>query len=154
MFVNAVAQTDAAAGQSFDIFTLLLPLALGLLIFMMFRKQRKMQKQVKEQRTQMMPGTEVMTSFGLFGTILSIDDESNKAILELSPGNTATVHTQALTKVVSTTDADTVEDRPTVVPDDASSLTAQDAPAPERGETPEETVDRLDRENKRDDKDN
>ncbi|WP_051476846.1 preprotein translocase subunit YajC [Arthrobacter sp. Br18] len=139
MLANVVAQTgDATAEQPFDIFGLLLPLALAFLIFTMFRRQRKTQKQVKEMRTQMEPGTEVMTQFGLYGTILSIDQENNKAVLELSPGNTATVHTQALSKVVTqqepvaeenaaagSTAAGATAAGSTTVPDDASSLVAE-----------------------------
>ncbi|MBO0895777.1 preprotein translocase subunit YajC [Arthrobacter sp. zg-ZUI10] len=158
-----MAQTTAdqnAGGFSFS--SLLLPILLALFIFMMFRKQKKTQQTVQQQRTQMVPGTEVMTQFGLFGTILSINSEENKAVLELSPGNTATVHLQALTKVVTTEPA--VEEEAPVVPDDASSLTAadqaDDAPrtadpvrrddsAAHPDETPEETLERLNRENKK-----
>ncbi|MCC3269097.1 preprotein translocase subunit YajC [Arthrobacter gengyunqii] len=159
-----MAQTTAdqnAGGFSFG--NLLLPILLALFIFMMFRKQKKTQKTVQEQRTQMVPGTEVMTQFGLFGTILSINSEENKAVLELSPGNTATVHLQALTKVVTTEPA--VEEEASVVPDDASSLTAadhadddasrtadpvrRDDSAAHPDETPEETLERLNRENKK-----
>lgn len=161
MFLNVLAQNTAdqsAGGFSFS--SLLLPILLALFIFMMFRKQKKTQKTVQEQRTQMVPGTEVMTQFGLFGTILSINSEENKAVLELSPGNTATVHLQALTKVVTTEPA-AAEDTP-VVPDDASSITAgdqrsdaartadhvqQDDSAARAGETAEETLERLNREN-------
>ncbi len=158
-----MAQTTAdqnAGGFSFS--SLLLPILLALFIFMMFRKQKKTQKTVQEQRTQMVPGTEVMTQFGLFGTILSINSEENKAVLELSPGNTATVHLQALTKVVTQEPA--VEEEAPVVPDDASSLTSADsadgAPrsadpvsrddsAARTGATAEETLERLNRENKK-----
>ncbi|THJ67571.1 preprotein translocase subunit YajC [Arthrobacter echini] len=152
----------------------------------MFRRQRKTQKQVRQMRTELEPGTEVMTQFGLFGTIVSIDQENNKAVLELSPGNHATVHTQALTRVVQqdaavSDDAAAGEpDRPDLerfdgmsVPDDASSLDGVDridGPATGDGtdrpaasgstaagagstdvgsETPEQTVERLDRERAR-----
>jgi preprotein translocase subunit YajC len=141
VLAHVVAQTATGDAPPFDIFSLLLPLALAFLIFTMFRRQRKTQQQVKEMRTQMEPGTEVMTQFGLYGTIVSIDQENNKAVLELSPGNLATVHTQALSKVVQqepavgdatdSTDpidstrsfdpADATVDG-TTVPDDASSL--------------------------------
>ncbi|WP_442864289.1 preprotein translocase subunit YajC [Arthrobacter sp. ATA002] len=168
---------QAPAGFSFS--SLLLPILLALFIFMMFRKQKKTQKTVQEQRTQMVPGTEVMTQFGLFGTIVSINSEENKAVMELSPGNTATVHLQALTKVVTAQPA--AEEEAPVIPDDASSLTAgdrsgdaarpagdrsgdaarpagaaaagDDLPADESAaradETPEETLERLNRENKK-----
>ncbi|MCC3279132.1 preprotein translocase subunit YajC [Arthrobacter sp. zg-Y40] len=141
---------------------LLLPLLLVVFVIMMFRKQKKTTQSVAQQRSQMVPGTEVMTQFGLFGRIVSVDQEENKAVLELSPGNTATVHLQALTKVVTVPAAE--EDTETgtaVVPDDASSLTlgkdphgstdatvARDAAAPQ-DETPEETLKRLNRDEKK-----
>lgn len=151
MLANVVAQTAQPTGGGFDVFSLLLPLALAFLIFTMFRKQKKMKKELAEQRTQMVPGTEVMTNFGLFGTIVSMDEENNKAFIEISPGVTAAVHTQALSKVVTPEPA--AEDT-TVVPDDASSLTDRpEADRPVHQETPEETVERLNRENARNDRD-
>ena len=162
MFLNVLAQTttDTGAQGGFTFSSLLLPILLGLFIFMMFRKQKKTQKTIQEQRTQMVPGTEVMTQFGLFGTIVSVDQEENKAVLELSPGNTATIHLQALTKVVTTQPEET-ETEDAVVPDDASSLTGDVQPRAEerprdaaaeaqQEETPDETLKRLDRENKKD----
>ena len=35
-----------------------------------------------------------MTNFGVFGTILSIDEEENQVLLETSPGTVLTVHRQ------------------------------------------------------------
>lgn len=141
-----------------NIADLFIPLLLVVFVIMMFRKQKKSQQTVAQQRAQMLPGTEVMTQFGLFGRIVSVDQEENKAVLELSPGNTATVHLQALTKVVAQQPADEAEEAP-VVPDDASSLTlgkdsaapAADAAtdAPRRDETPEETLNRLNRDDKK-----
>lgn len=155
MLVHVVAQTTSPTGGGFDIFSLLLPVALGLLIFTMFRKQRKMKQQVAEQRTQMVPGTEVMTNFGMFGTLVSLDEDNNQAVLEVSPGTNIVVHSQVLTKVV-THDAPAVDQDTPLVPDDASSLTTgsssvsasepdrpSDTPASPAAETPEETLKRL-----------
>ncbi len=50
-----------------------------------------------------------MTNFGLFGTILSIDAESNKVVLETSPGNTVTVHRQVIARVVEPSEATDAE---------------------------------------------
>ena len=142
-----------------NIADLFIPLLLAVFVIMMFRKQKKTTQSVAQQRAQMVPGTEVMTQFGLFGRIVSVDQEENKAVLELSPGNTATVHLQALTKVVVQQPVDEAEAEETPqVPDDASSLTlgkdagrdadsGQDAPA--RNETPEETLKRLSRDDKK-----
>ncbi|MDN4611777.1 preprotein translocase subunit YajC [Arthrobacter burdickii] len=168
MFAHVVAQTASGDAPPFDIFSLLLPLALAFLIFTMFRRQRKAQKQVKEMRTSMEPGTEVMTQFGLFGTIVSIDQENNKAVLELSPGNLATVHTQALSKVVEQERVDDTREEAlpgTPVAEDTSSIDAVDR-TPSAGstaagtagttsgvETPEETLERLNRQSAQESRD-
>jgi preprotein translocase subunit YajC len=124
---------------------------LGIFIFMMFRRNKKTKEQQATLQSQFAPGVEVMTSFGLFGRIVSMDDEENKVVLELSPGNLATVHRQAVTKIVEPAVAP--EEEPTVVPDDASSLTTHDAgtsSTPAAAETPDETLKRLNDEGKKD----
>ncbi|WP_426226046.1 preprotein translocase subunit YajC [Pseudarthrobacter sp. DSP2-3-2b1] len=140
---------------------------LGIFIFMMFRRNKKTKEQQAQLQSQFAPGVEVMTTFGLFGRIVSMDDAENKVVLELSPGNLATVHRQAVTKIVEP--AVVAEDEPTVVPDDASSLTVGDAgsssatatPAATAAptatastaptaETPDETLKRLNDEGKKD----
>ncbi len=117
------AQTQPQAGGGIDIMTILLFVMLGLFIFMMFRRNKKTQQQQAQLQSKFAPGVEVMTSFGLFGRIVAIDEDENKVVLELSPGNTATVHRQAVTKIVEPAVA---AEEPTVVPDDASSLTRRD----------------------------
>jgi preprotein translocase subunit YajC len=125
--------------------TILLFAMLGVFIFMMFRRNKKTQQTQAKLQSQFAPGVDVMTSFGLFGRIVSMDDAENKVVLELSPGNLATVHRQAVTKIV-----EPVEEAAVDVPDDASSLTAADADASSSAETPEETLRRLNDEGKKD----
>ncbi len=127
---------------------------LGIFVFMMFRRNKKTKDQQATLQSQFAPGVEVMTSFGLFGRIVSMDDEENKVVLELSPGNLATVHRQAVTKIVEPA---AVAEEPTVVPDDASSLTVADTDRAEAvnrpetvTETPEESLKRLNDEGKKD----
>jgi preprotein translocase subunit YajC len=138
--------------------TILLFVMLGVFVFMMFRRNKKTQQQQAELQSKFGTGVEVMTSFGLFGRIVDINDAENKVTLELSPGNTATVHRQSVTKIVEPVVA---AEEPTVVPDDASSLTADksDAETPDNAapfnepagtETPEETLRRLNDEGKKD----
>ena len=128
--------------------TILLFVMLGVFVFMMFRRNKKTQKQQAELQSKFGPGVEVMTSFGLFGRIVEIDEAENKVLLELSPGNLATVHRQAVTKIVEPVVA--AEDA-AVVPNDASSLTIDkaesSAPA---AETPDETLRRLNDEGTKD----
>lgn len=152
MFGLISAQTQPQAGGGIDITTILLFVMLGLFIFMMFRRNKKTQQQQSQLQSKFAPGVEVMTSFGLYGRIVEIDEEENKVLLELSPGNTATVHRQAVTKIVEPVVA---AEEPTVVPDDASSLTVDkaDSQAPAetpRNETPDETLRRLGDEGKKD----
>lgn len=119
---------------------------LGIFVFMMFRRNKKTKEQQATLQSQFAPGVEVMTSFGLFGRIVSMDDEENKVVLELSPGNLATVHRQAVTKIV-----EPAADEAHAVPDDASSLTAEEhGSAPAGNETPDETLKRLNDEGKKD----
>ncbi|MFB9819619.1 preprotein translocase subunit YajC [Arthrobacter ramosus] len=125
--------------------TILLFAMLGVFIFMMFRRNKKTQQTQAKLQSQFAPGVDVMTSFGLFGRIVSMDDAENKVVLELSPGNLATVHRQAVTKIV-----EPVEEASVDVPDDASSLTAADTDASASTETPEESLKRLNDEGKKD----
>jgi preprotein translocase subunit YajC len=74
---------------------------LAVLIFFMFRNSRKRKAQQEELRAQIVPGAEVMTNFGLFGTLKSVDAATNVAELEVSPGNIVRVHSQTIAKVVS-----------------------------------------------------
>ncbi len=158
MFGLISAQNQPQAGGGIDIMTILLFVVLGLFVFMMFRRNKKTQQQQAKLQSKFEPGVEVMTSFGLFGRIINIDEAENKVTLELSPGNTATVHRQAVTKIVEPVIA---AEEPTDVPDDASSLTSEkvnaenadsaaavhEAPS---NETPEETLRRLNDEDKKD----
>jgi len=127
-----------------DPMTILLFVMLGLFVFMMFRRNKKTQQQQAAMQSKFAPGVDVMTSFGLFGRIVSIDEAENKVVIELSPGNEATVHRQAVTKVV-----EKAEEEAPVVPDDASSLTVADE-TPAATETPDETIARLNKEDKKD----
>lgn len=147
VLLHVLAESGTPESGGFNFINLLLPLALVVLIVLMFRKQRTAQKHVQEQRSQMAPGTEVMTNFGLFGTVISMDQDANRAVLEISPGNYATVHMQALSKVVvETVPSEPDQDTPTV-PDDASSLERPGSTA-DAAETPQESADRLNRESK------
>ena len=157
MFGLISAQTQPQAGGGIDIMTILLFAMLGVFIFMMFRRNKKTQQTQAQLQSKFAPGVEVMTSFGLYGRIVEIDEDENKVLLELSPGNTATVHRQAVTKIVEPVAAAAEETgEPLVVPNDASSLSIDKtdgaAPVSEApiAETPEETLRRLNNEGKKD----
>jgi preprotein translocase subunit YajC len=91
----------------FDPLTIVMLGVLTLLVFFMFRNSRKRKQDLENLQLKMVPGAEVMTNFGLFGTLVSIDDDANVAVIETSPGSTVRVHRQTLARVI--------EDEPTEV---------------------------------------
>ncbi|WP_308464695.1 preprotein translocase subunit YajC [Rathayibacter soli] len=137
--------------MTLDPLTIGMLVILAVLIIFMFRSSRKRKQQAAELQQKVVAGADVMTNSGVFGTIVSIDDEDNKIRLEVAPGVVITVHRQTVTRVI---DDHTVED-------DASQLTDADAstapelnvdhaisePAPEFGER----IDGAKREKKADD---
>jgi len=90
-----------------DPLTIVMLGVLALLVFFMFRNSRKRKSDLASLQDKMLPGAEVMTNFGLFGTLVSIDDDSNVATIETSPGSTVRVHRQTLARVV---EDDLIED--------------------------------------------
>ena len=83
-----------------DPFSLFMVAALGLLIFFMFRNSRKQRQAQEELQQKLVPGAEVMTSFGLYATVVDLDDETNIATIDAGAGTTLRVHRQVLTKIV------------------------------------------------------
>ena len=88
------------------------PLSLALiaiaavLIVFMFISSRRRRRDAEATRAKIVPGAEVITSQGIYGTLVSIDEEKNEAIIETTPGTKLRVHSQTIAKVVETTDAD------------------------------------------------
>lgn len=91
---------------------------LGMLIYFMIRNSRKQRKTQEELQVKLQPGAEVMTSFGLYATLVDLDDDNNVATLNVGNDVTIKVHRQTVTKVV--------EDEPS---DIASSTEATDKPS-------------------------
>ena len=84
----------------FDPFTIIMLAVLAVLIFFMFRNSRKRQQDARELQAKVVAGAKVMTNFGVFGTILSIDEDENQVLLETTPGTVLTVHRQTIARVV------------------------------------------------------
>ena len=96
-----------------DATSLIMVLLLVVLVFFMFRNKKKRDRQQAELQTALVPGVEVMLTFGVYGTIVSIDDETTTAEVEVAPGTVLKVHRQTLGRVVTppvVADDDTVVD--------------------------------------------
>lgn len=78
---------------------LLLGIMMLVLIVLPAHRAKKAQQQIKERHDAMVPGTQVMTNFGLYGSVVSIDKEANTAHLEIAPGTVAKVHLMTVTSI-------------------------------------------------------
>ena len=92
-----------------DPVTLIMLAVLAMLVFFMFRNGRKRKRDLEALQSQMVAGADVMTNFGMFGTIVSIDEEENKVALEIAPGTVVHIHRQTIARVVEPTVAPTEE---------------------------------------------
>ncbi|ROP66838.1 preprotein translocase subunit YajC [Curtobacterium sp. PhB115] len=102
----------------------------------MFYNSRKRKKQQSELADKMVPGAKVMLSFGLYGTLLSVNDEKVTADVEIAPGTIVTVHRQTLSRVVD----DSASDIETTAPaEDESKPVAELNGEPVYGERVEDT---------------
>ena len=114
--------------MTLDPFTIIMLAVLAVLIFFMFRNSRKRQSEAQKLQSSVVPGAKVMTNSGVFGTILSIDDDENQVLLETTPGTVLTVHRQTVARVVE----------PVAVVDEASEATPELGTEPEFGERVDE----------------
>ena len=64
------------------------------------------------------PGAEVMTQHGIYGTLVSIDEEKNEAIIETTPGTGSGCTVRTLSRVVDPveTDDDAIHDEAATSP--------------------------------------
>ena len=85
MMFEILAQNSTSGGSS------LIGLALPILLivgfyFLLIRPQRNRQRQQQALVAALEVGDEVMTTGGIFGTIVDIDDDEGTIILEIAPG--------------------------------------------------------------------
>ena len=128
--------------MAFDPLTIVMVVILAALVFFMFRNSRKRRRDQDETRSKMVPGAEVMTNFGLYGTLVSVDESDNTALIETSPGHVVKVHRQVLARVVeptvaestTETDGDVVAGPAVELNEDHAIPADSDAAQPEYGE--------------------
>lgn len=104
--------TDETSGGLFGSSSMMTWIMLGLIVVLgifMFRSSRKRKAEAQKLQEEMKPGVEVMTSFGLFGRLVSVDELAGTAEIEVSPGNVVKVHRQTLAKVVTAADGQAPE---------------------------------------------
>lgn len=130
----------------------------ALLIFFMMNSRKKQRQQQEKLSSGLVIGARVMTTFGVFGTVVDVIEEENKVSIESGPGTILTVHRQAIGTIeepvgaadadldaTDSVDADRLDDdlRNTEIPDDLSSLTPED-PAADSEADPVDATDGAD----------
>ncbi|MFT4230987.1 MAG: preprotein translocase subunit YajC [Microbacterium sp.] len=127
---------------------------LVLVVFMFWSSRRRTQKlkaEQEEKAKQTVPGAEVLLQGGLYGTIVSYDSVNldQPAVVEIAPGVQIKVHSQAILRIVTASDAVSEEDffaaeehQAEYQADVAEGYTTPVSAAPHI-ETPEETAARL-----------
>ncbi|MFI6395785.1 preprotein translocase subunit YajC [Nonomuraea sp. NPDC050547] len=83
----------------------ILPLVLLVVVFyfLLIRPQRKRQQEAVKMQNSLTPGTRVMTTTGLFATVVTVDNED--VILEVAPGIETRWVKAAIGRVVTPGDA-------------------------------------------------
>lgn len=93
----------ASSSGSSSIATFLpLLLIVGAFFFLLVRPQRARQRKLQQVQSTLAPGSQVMTTSGLFATVTSIDDQA--VTLEIAPGVQARYLRGAISKVVPAAD--------------------------------------------------
>ncbi|PRY17874.1 preprotein translocase subunit YajC [Kineococcus rhizosphaerae] len=89
----------------------ILLVAMAALLVFMFSRTRKQQRAQQEMRNGIAPGARVMTTSGLFGTVVETSPE--EIVLEIAPGLQTRWTPRAVARVVTpVTAADAVPDSP------------------------------------------
>ena len=86
--------------------TVLLLGALGLLV-LMFLRQRRMQREAVTTQSSLAPGAEIMTTSGLYATVVSVDGEF--MFLETSPGQVSRWDKRAVARILPSGTTRTVQ---------------------------------------------
>ena len=77
--------------------------------FLILRPQRKRQQAMQQTMNALSPGSRVMLGSGVFGTVVSVG--ARQVVLEISPGAELTVLKQAITKIVTDDDEDSLDEQ-------------------------------------------
>jgi len=83
---------------------LLLLLGMPVMLFLMMRSQRRKASQQQNLQRSAGIGSEIMTTAGIFGTIVDEDEDEGTIILEIAPGTQIKLIRGAISRVVSEDD--------------------------------------------------
>jgi preprotein translocase YajC subunit len=120
--ILAAASSTSKSGSGSYLFLVAIVVLFGLLYFVTIRPQRRRQQAAQQTQREIVPGTRVRTTAGMYATVTSVEDQD--VVLEVAPG----VEVRYLRRAIMD-----------VVPD-PSGMEVDD-PEPEDSETFDETED-------------
>jgi len=100
----AAAATSKSTGS--DSSLLIIVVIFAVMMIFMFRSQRRRQRTVQDTQRQIMTGTRIRTTFGVYGTVIENDDRN--VIIEIAPGTRIKMLRQAIAAVVPDDEPDGV----------------------------------------------
>ncbi|WP_261566325.1 preprotein translocase subunit YajC [Frankia gtarii] len=132
--VMAATVADGNGGSSIGGFPILLLLVLA--IVYIYSMQRRRSKAQRQQVSQILPGTLVITTAGLYATVVELVDDD--VLLEIAPDVVCRFTRSAIARVISAPDDDEAQDGESVDEDELDGPTGLTTHAGETpsGETP------------------
>jgi preprotein translocase subunit YajC len=128
-----LASTTKSSGGSSSFLLIGLVVLFGLLYFVTIRPQRNRQRAAQQTQRDVVPGSRVRTTAGMYATVVEIEDQD--VVLEIAPGVEARFMRRAIMDVVpEETEAEYAEPAEEYQGDEAEDPAAEDAP---EGDTPE-----------------
>jgi preprotein translocase subunit YajC len=102
--ILAVAEATKSTGS--DSSLLIIVVIFAVMMIFMFRSQRRRQRTVQDTQRQIMTGSRIRTTFGVYGTVIENDDRN--VIIEIAPGTRIKMLRQAIAAVVPDEEPDGV----------------------------------------------
>jgi preprotein translocase subunit YajC len=93
-----LAATTKSSGSSSSLYLIGFVVLIGLLYFVMIRPQRNRQRQAMQTQRDVVPGSRVRTTAGMYGTVVSVDGQD--VVLEIAPGVQVHMMRRAIMDVV------------------------------------------------------
>jgi len=104
--ILAAAEAAKTTSTGSDSSLLIIVLIFAVMMIFMFRSQRRRQRAAQDTQRQVMDGSRVRTTFGVYGTIVSSDDRN--VMLEVAPGIRIKMLRQAVAATVPDDEPDGV----------------------------------------------
>jgi preprotein translocase YajC subunit len=97
---NVILAATSSSGKSSSSYLFLVAIIVlfGLLYFVTIRPQRNRQRAAQQTQREIVPGTRVRTTAGMYGTVTSIEDPD--VVLEIAPGVEVRLLRRAIMDVV------------------------------------------------------